>query len=62
MSRMQKKIADYLAFGVSYVWVLDPKAKQAFSHTSSGIRLVEEGGALRTENPSIEIPLREIFD
>jgi Uma2 family endonuclease len=62
MSRMQKKIADYLAFGVRYVWVLEPKTKQAFSHTPGGMRLVEDGGALRTENPNIEIPLREIFD
>src|SRR5579872_1279274 len=30
MSRMQKKIVDYLAFGVRYVWILDPKTKQAF--------------------------------
>jgi Uma2 family endonuclease len=61
MSRMNKKIADYLAFGVRYVWVLDPKAKQAFSYTSDGMRLSEDG-VLRTENPTIEIPLSEIFD
>jgi Uma2 family endonuclease len=61
MSRMQKKIADYLAFGVRYVWVLDPKTKQAFSYTSDGMRLIEDG-VLRTGNPSMEIPLGEIFD
>jgi Uma2 family endonuclease len=61
MSRMQKKIADYLAFGVRCVWVLDPKTKQAFSYTSEGIRQIQDG-FLRTAEPVIEIPLSEIFD
>ena len=61
MSRMLKKIADYLAFGVRYVWVLDPKTRQAWSYTAEGMRLIEDG-VLRTENPLIEIPLGEIFD
>ncbi|HLX43462.1 MAG TPA: Uma2 family endonuclease [Bryobacteraceae bacterium] len=61
MSRMQKKIVDYLAFGVRYVWILDPKTKQAFSYTSEGMRLIQDG-ILRTSAPAIEIPLGEIFD
>jgi len=61
MSRTQKKIADYLGFGVRYVWVLDPKTKQAFSYTSEGMRLIQDG-VLRTIAPDIEIPLSEIFD
>jgi Uma2 family endonuclease len=61
MSRMQKKIADYLAFGVRYVWVLDPKTKQAFSYTPEGMRVIQDG-VLRTSAPAIEIPLGEIFD
>jgi Uma2 family endonuclease len=61
MSRMNKKIADYLAFGVRYVWILDSKTKQAFSYTSEGMRLIQDG-VLRTTAPEIEIPLSEIFD
>ena len=61
MSRMQKKIVDYLAFGVRYVWILDPKTKQAFTYTSEGMRLIQDG-ILRTSAPAIEIPLGEIFD
>jgi Uma2 family endonuclease len=61
MSRMNEKIADYLAFGVRYVWVLDPKTKQAFSYTSEGMRLIQDG-ILRTSAPAIEISLGEIFD
>lgn len=61
MSRMQKKIADYLAFGVQYVWLLDPKTKQVFAYTTAGMRNVDDG-VLRTENPKMEVPLNQIFD
>jgi Uma2 family endonuclease len=60
MSRMQKKIGDYLAFGVCYVWVLDPQTRKAFAYTNSGMQPVTD--ALRTENPAIEIPLSESFE
>jgi Uma2 family endonuclease len=60
MSRMQNKIAEYLAFGVRYVWVLDPDSKEAYAYTAAGFEKVAT--ALRTENPAIEIPLNEIFD
>ena len=61
MSRVEKKIADYLAFGVSYVWVLNPKTKQALEYTNAGKRSIDDG-VLRTENPAIEIPLSQIFE
>lgn len=61
MSRMQKKVADYLAFGVRYVWVLDPQTKKATVYTELETHEVTDG-VLRTENPAIEIPLSEIFD
>jgi Uma2 family endonuclease len=61
MSRMLKKIADYLAFGVRYVWVLDPQTRQAFAYTDLENHEVTDG-VLRTENPAIEIPLAEIFE
>jgi Uma2 family endonuclease len=61
MSRMQKKIADYLTYGVRYVWVLDPRTRQAFVYTDSTMYEVKDG-VLRTENPTIEIPLDKIFD
>jgi Uma2 family endonuclease len=60
MTRMQKKVAEYLAFGVRYVWVLDPSSKEAYAYTAAGFEKV--GASLRTENPAIEIPLNEIFD
>jgi Uma2 family endonuclease len=60
MSRMLKKLSEYLAFGVRYVWVLDPDSKEALAYTAAGVEKVAT--VLRTENPAIEIPLDQIFD
>jgi Uma2 family endonuclease len=57
---MLRKIADYLALGVRFVWVLDPLTRQAFTYTNSRMHEVTDG-VLRTERPVIEIPLTEIF-
>jgi Uma2 family endonuclease len=59
MTRMHKKIADYLAFGVRYVWVLDPQTKQAFAYTKEENHEISDG-FLRAENPAIELPSIEI--
>jgi Uma2 family endonuclease len=61
MSRMQQKIDDYLAFGVSYVWVVDPQTRKAWIYTSEGSREVRDG-MLRTENPEILVPLDAVFE
>lgn len=59
MSEMQERIDDYLSFGVRYVWVLDPRTKRAYVHTSDGSHEVSE--ALETEKPDVVVPLSEIF-
>ena len=60
MSRMQQRIDDYIAFGVRYVWVIDPRSHRAWAHTTEGVREVRDG-ILRAENPDITLPLAEIF-
>ena len=57
---LEKKIDDYLSFGVSYIWVVNPETKRAFVHTSEGSREAKDG-VLRTEDPRIELPLAELF-
>lgn len=57
----QTRIDDYLAFGVKYVWLVDPGMRRAFVHTTSGSYEVKDG-ILRTENPEIIVPLAEIFE
>jgi Uma2 family endonuclease len=61
MSRVLNKVAEYLTFGVRYVWVLNPESKEAFVYTANGMEKITDG-FLRTESPAIEIPLAEIFD
>jgi Uma2 family endonuclease len=59
--RMQRKVADYLKFGVSYIWVIDPRRREAVVYTGSGTHPVEDG-VLRTSDPDIAVPLTEIFN
>ena len=56
----QERIDDYLKFGVAYVWVVNPVNRRAWAYSADGIREVKDG-VLRTENPSIEVPLTEVF-
>ena len=61
MVRMVPKIEEYLSIGVEWVWVIDPQEKAALIYS----RQHPEGTAatvLRTENPSIKIPLESAFD
>ena len=63
--RMQERIDDYLAFGVSYVWVIDPKTGRSWAYTNEGISELKDG-VLRTRKqqgaPEIIVPLAELFD
>ena len=59
MREMQQRVDDYLAFGVPYVWVIDPRTRRAFVHTALGVREAKDG-VLRTESPEIRVPLAEL--
>lgn len=57
---LQEKIDDYLAFGVKYVWVVNPRTQRGYVHTPEGSREAKEG-LLQTHNPEIKVPLTEIL-
>jgi Uma2 family endonuclease len=57
---LEEKINDYLAFGIPYVWVINPETRRAYIHTSAGSHEAK-GGVLRAESSGIEVPLSEIF-
>ncbi len=59
-ARVQERIDDYLKFGAGYVWVINPSDQRAWSYTKAGSTEILDG-VLRTENPSLEVPLAEIF-
>ncbi len=62
MVRVEKRIDDYLAMGVAYVWVVDPQTRKAFSATAATGLCEVKSGVLKTENPALEVPLSELFE
>lgn len=62
MSRVEKRIDDYLGMGVPYVWVLDPQTRKAFAATAASGLCEVKSGVLATENPALDVPLNEIFE
>jgi Uma2 family endonuclease len=59
--RMQRKIGDYLQTGVRYVRVIEPRTREAFIYTASGMRAAQDG-TLRTKDPDIQVSLESLFD
>jgi len=59
-ARVQERIDDYLKFGVSHVWVINPVDQRAWKCTEAGNAEILDG-VLRTQNPLLEVPLVEIF-
>ena len=57
---LQDRIDDYLAFGVSYVWVVNPQSLRGWVYTSEGVQEAKDG-VLRTANPELVVPLREVI-
>ena len=57
---LQEKIDDYLAFGVRYVWVVNPRTQRGYVHTSEGSREAKKG-LLQTQDPEVKVPLSEIL-
>jgi Uma2 family endonuclease len=56
---MELKIDDYLAFGVRYIWVIDPRERRAWIYTSEGKR--ESSVVLTTSDPRLTLKLDEAF-
>ena len=59
LSEMRQRVEDYLAFGVPYVWIVDPATRHAWRCTAGGMEEVTE---LRTENPETLVPVCDLFE
>ena len=57
--RVDQTIAEWLEFGVAYVWVIDPETLESALHTAQG-RVRVEDATLRVPGSPIEIPLRKL--
>lgn len=59
--RMRAKVDEYLAWGVRWVWKIDPYARQAVIYTKdtpAGTPVIDR---LHTDNPRIEVALADLF-
>jgi hypothetical protein len=57
--RVDQTIAEWLEFGVDYVWVVDPEMLESTLHTARG-RVPVCDATLRIPGTPIEIPLRQL--
>lgn len=61
LCQIEERLWEFLEMGVPYVWILDPETNQAYvATTAAGSREVRTS-MLKTENPTLEVPLSEIF-
>ena len=61
-SDIQRRCDDYIAEGVTQVWLLDPDLKRAYTVTKTEGLHEFKGEILRIANPPLEMDLRRIFD
>ena len=61
MTDVLVKVEEYLAFGVRYVWILDPRTRRAQIYDPGGVHEVKDG-MLWTLEPEILVPLDRLFD
>jgi len=59
LARVQDRVDDYIAFGVPYIWLLNPETHKAYRCTGEGMLEVKE---LRTADPEIVVPLEALFE
>jgi Uma2 family endonuclease len=61
-TRLDKKVADYLAHGAAEVWVIYPELRHAWVYRGAGLTTTRETEAIHSDLlPGIEIPLDEIL-
>ncbi len=60
LRRTAAKAAEYLAFGIEHVWIIDPAARVGYRGTASGLELVRSGELAIPETP-IRIVLADLF-
>jgi Uma2 family endonuclease len=60
LRNLQERIDDYLNFGVTNIWALEPVSRRAYICTRDGFRQPEDG-ILRIPDSPISINLAELF-
>ena len=61
LSTMQRRVDDYVAFGVANIWLVDPVARLAWTADGAGIHSLPHNGAFTIENTPVRIPLADLY-
>lgn len=61
VSKTNKRIQEYLEFGVPVVWLVDPAEKTVWIYRPNGMEQAT-GDSIKLDGTPIEIPFAEIFD
>ncbi|MBS1876276.1 MAG: Uma2 family endonuclease [Acidobacteria bacterium] len=59
LTAMQDRIADYAAFGVTNIWIADPRRREGYVCDQTSIRRV---AAFEVAEPAISLPVGELFE
>jgi Uma2 family endonuclease len=57
---LNQKIADYRAFGVHHIWIIDPYNRGAMHYTQDGVQEVRDG-YLRLPEADVIMPLGDVL-
>jgi Uma2 family endonuclease len=60
LSKIRRRVDDYLRFGTEHVWVIDPELRKAYVCSATGFQ-EPEGGALTIPGTPIRVVLSELF-
>ena len=60
LRKTELKAAEYLAFGIEHVWVIDPQARVAYRGTEKGLELVRDG-ELGVAGTPIHVSAQDLF-
>lgn len=61
MSQVNKRVQEYLEFGVPVVWVVDPVERAIWIYRRNGMEQ-PAGDSIKLDGADIAVPLSEIFD
>lgn len=60
LTKMRRRVDDYLRFGTEYVWAIDPEMRKAYVCSASGFQEPEDG-VLAIPSTPIRVVLSELF-
>ena len=58
---MQRRINDYLRFGVENIWLIDPIGRLAWTADANGIHLLAHNDSFIIPNTPVQIPLADLY-